>query len=123
MPFPIRFLPDFAILPFFDGRQSSSFGNLADLPFIPFPLGDGDGIAVVVGATVRLDEPFPFPLLFDALDGIFEVDGTKDHSHEEPIPIIPLRDILSTKCVEDGVFHVSLRYSFVKISSRKNTLF
>ena len=102
-------------LPFFD---------LSFIPFpfpfpFPLPLGDGDGMKVVVGTTVRSDEPFPFPfpLLFEAVDGIGDMEGTKETIDDDPFPIIPFLDNLSLKCVEDVVVHVSPRYSLVNISS------
>ena len=98
-------------LPFFD---------LSFIPFpFPLPLGDGNGIKVVVGTTVRSDEPFPFPLplLFEAVDGIGDMEGTNETIDDDPFPIIPFLDNLSLKCVEDVVVHVSPRYSLVNISS------
>ena len=80
-------------LPFFD---------LSFIPFpfpFPLPLGDGDGMKVVVGTTVRSDEPFPFPfpLLFEAVDGIGDMEGTKETIDDDPFPIIPFLDNLSLK--------------------------
>ena len=98
-PFPLRFLLDFDIFPILDDVwQSSSFGDLLDIPFIFIPLCDGEGQKGIVGSMVRSGEPFP-------------------------LPIILFLDRISIKCVEDVVVHVSLRYSLVKISSLENILF
>lgn len=98
-PFPMRFLCLFDILRILDDTQPSSLGTLLDIPLIPFPLGDGEGIKDT--------------------DGICDVDGTRLDTGE-PFPIILLLDNLSNNDVEEVVVQVLPRFSVVvncKISS------